>query len=82
MKGALGTAITGLFSSTALATLGREAAAAAGPVIGFTPVPVSTADTVTVPPGYKAQVLIPWGTPIDGKAPAFSLDNSGADQAR
>jgi len=82
LKGALGAAITGLFSSTALATLGREAAAAAGPVIGFTPVPVSTADTVIVPPGYKVQVLIPWGTPIDGKAPAFSLDNSGADQAR
>ncbi len=82
LKGALGTAIAGLFSGTALATLAREALAAAGPKIGFEPVPVSTADAVTVPPGYKVQVLIPWGTPIDGKAPAFSIDNTGADQAR
>ncbi len=82
LKGALGTAIAGLFSATALGTLARGARAAAGPSIGFQPVPVSTADTVIVPSGYKAQVLIPWGTPLDGKGPAFSLDNTGADQAR
>ncbi len=82
LKGALGTAIAGLFSGTALSALGRPAVAAAGPKIGFTPVAVSTADTVVVPPGYKAQVLIPWGTPIDGKSPAFALDNTGTDQAR
>src|SRR5215468_1696735 len=35
----------------------------AGPLVRFQGIPVSTADTVVVPPGYTAQVLIAWATP-------------------
>jgi len=34
-------------------------------------VPASTADTVVVPEGYRAEVLISWGDPIFADAPAF-----------
>ena len=34
-----------------------------GPLLGFQGIPVSTADTVVVPPGYTAEVLIAWGDP-------------------
>src|SRR5262245_34505833 len=55
----------------------------AGPLLGFSRVPVSTADTVTVPQGYTAEVLIAWGDPIaDG--PEFKQDasNTADDQAQ
>ena len=54
----------------------------AGPLLGFKALPVSTADTVVVPPGYTARVLIAWGDPVsDG--PAFKPDasNTAAEQA-
>ena len=43
----------------------------AGPVLGFTAIPPSTSDEVTVAPGYRTSPLIPWGTPILGSLPAF-----------
>jgi secreted PhoX family phosphatase len=58
---------------------------APGALIGFKSVPVSVADAVTVPDGYKAQVLYAWGDAIGSSAgqPAFKWDgaNSAADQA-
>ena len=53
------------------------------PLLGFKGIPVSAADSVVVPEGYSARVLIAWGDPIsDG--PAFRQDagNSAADQAQ
>ena len=53
-----------------------------GPLLGFTGIPVSSADAVVVPPGYTAKVLIAWGDPVsDG--PAFKQDgsNTAAEQA-
>jgi uncharacterized protein len=54
-------------------------------LVGFQHVPVSTADAVTVPPGYRAQVLSRWGDPIGAGmgAPEFRMDggNSAAEQA-
>ena len=49
----------------------------------FDAVPVSRADTITVPAGYRASVFVPWGTPISGRFPAFLEDasNSAQDQA-
>jgi secreted PhoX family phosphatase len=45
----------------------------------FQGIPVSTADQVTVPPGYKAEVLYAWGDPIsDG--PAFKPDASNTTE--
>jgi uncharacterized protein len=53
------------------------------PLLGFQGVPVSSADAVSVPPGYTARVLVAWGDPLsDG--PAFKPDasNSAAEQAQ
>jgi hypothetical protein len=49
----------------------------------FEGIPAGRADTITVPPGYKATPFIPWGTPITGRYPAFAEDasNSAQDQA-
>ena len=52
------------------------------PLLGFQGIPVSSEDTVIVPPGYTAKVLIAWGDPLsDG--PAFKQDgsNTAAEQA-
>ncbi|AOE85010.1 PhoX family protein [Pseudomonas sp. TCU-HL1] len=49
----------------------------------FEAIPSGRADTISVPPGYKATPFIPWGTPITGRYPAFAEDasNSAQDQA-
>nr|WP_202803443.1 alkaline phosphatase PhoX [Streptomyces sp. AA0539] len=54
------------------------------PTLGFTPVPTSDADRLTLPEGYQAQVIIPWGTPIRPGGPAWRKDaaNSAAEQAQ
>ena len=53
-----------------------------GPQLGFAPIPVTRSDTATLPHGYRAQVLIPWGTPITGQYPAYDgvKGNTGAEQ--
>ena len=53
-------------------------------LLGFKAVPTSTADEIVVPEGYTAQVLIPWGTPLHSRGPAFRKDasNTAADQER
>ncbi|UAW97493.1 PhoX family phosphatase [Halopseudomonas nanhaiensis] len=50
-------------------------------LLGFSAVAVSFADEIVVPEGYSHQVIIPWGTPISGSMPAFSLASTGDDQA-
>src|SRR5688572_6567640 len=54
-------------------------------LIGFSSVPISSADAVAVPPGYSAQVLSRWGDPLGVSigAPEFRMDasNSAAEQA-
>lgn len=95
LRGGLGAAVSGLLSPMAGKTavqggaLGVLLAGCATPPpasrLGFASVPLSQADTVTVPEGYSAQVLLPWGEPvgIEGRMPAFRHDgsNSAADQA-
>ena len=53
------------------------------PLLGFQGIPVSDADTVVVPPGYSARVLVGWGDPVSN-GPEFKQDasNSAADQAQ
>ena len=55
----------------------------AGPLIGFTPIPTSRADTVVVPEGYTWHVVNAWGDPIMAGAPDFKPDasQSAAEQA-
>jgi len=73
--------LTSCLAAAGLGWLG-PAAWAESP-LGFTRVPVSSADTLVVPRGYVAAVLYAWGDPIsDG--PAFKTDasNSVDDQLR
>ena len=53
------------------------------PLLGFNGLPVSVEDTVVVPPGYTAKVLIAWGDPVSN-GPAFKQDasNTAVEQAR
>jgi len=51
------------------------------PKFNFSAIPVTRSDTATIPHGYQAQVLIPWGTPITGSYPEFNPDgNTGEEQ--
>ncbi len=56
-----------------------------GPALGFSAIPASNADRLSVPPGYRAEVLYAWGDPtgIEGAGPAFRFDSSesAAEQA-
>ncbi len=82
LKGGIAASVAAMFGGVGF----TQAAAAAGArksLIGFQAVPVSDADTVLVPKGYKVQTLIPWGTPITGNLPPFDpLKNTGEDQAQ
>ncbi len=82
LKGGLAASITALFGGVGLAGCATSAGGSGKQLIGFSAVPVSEADSVLVPKGYKVQVFVPWGTPISGNLPAFDpLGNTGSDQA-
>jgi secreted PhoX family phosphatase len=77
----------GTSMSGGTAEAATKAAAAPGQgehrsLLGFKAVPTSTADAVSVPEGYTAQVLIPWGTPLRSGGPAWKKDasNTAAEQ--
>lgn len=55
--------------------MGVSGAAAQEGLLGFAGIPISSADAVTVPSGYTAEVLYAWGDPISG-GPAFKGDAS------
>ena len=82
IQGGLAAATAGLLAPLAGCATGGTSAG--GPLLGFKSVPVSTADTISVPEGYTAQVLAPWGEPVglSGENPAFRFDgsNSAAEQ--
>lgn len=54
------------------------AVAKSGKALGFTGVPVSSSDTLVVPPEYEAQVLYRWGDAVGIRegTPAFRTDGS------
>ncbi len=56
-------------------------AASESALLGFKGIPPSSADSVVVPEGYSAKVLIAWGDPVSN-GPAFKQDasNTSADQ--
>jgi secreted PhoX family phosphatase len=71
----------GGLAAAAVTLLWRPTPTPASALLGFTGVPVSTADAVTVPSGYTADVLYRWGDPIsDG--PAFKADASDTASAQ
>ena len=52
-------------------------------LLGFTGIPTSTADSVIVPDGYTARVLIAWGDPVsNGPALLADASNPSSDQAQ
>ena len=82
LQGSLNVAAATLFSSVPLSVLGHSPMDAPTSKLGFKSIPVSTEDTVIVPPGYKAEVLFAWGDPIsDGAAFDPSAQQSAAEQA-
>jgi secreted PhoX family phosphatase len=80
MAGGLAAAVTAFFGAP---LVGAEPARAGAPsLLGFAAVPVSEADTVVVPPGYRVQVLIPFGQMLDGSASPDILNMTGAQQGK
>ncbi len=82
-----GMAVAAGFLTTSIATSPAAAAAPARGgsqskrLLGFAPVPLSTADEIIVPAGYTATAFIPWGTPILGRFPKFVPGgNTAAEQ--
>ena len=47
----------------------------------FSPVPPNIKDRVTVPKGYRSEVLIKWGDPVTRKARPFDVDRQTAESA-
>jgi len=86
LRGGFGTAAGALLAPlSALSLSGCATPTAAGSLLGFKSVPASTADAVTVPEGYVAEVIAAWGEPVGlaGNMPAFKPDasHSAAEQA-
>ncbi|WP_338897117.1 PhoX family protein [Streptomyces sp. TG1A-60] len=76
----LGTAPPATAAPAAAAVSKGRGRAARG--LRFTAVEPNTADTVTIPEGYRQNVVIRWGEPILRGAPAFDPENqTGAAQA-
>lgn len=54
-----------------------SSARAAADRFAFDAIPVSTADAVTVPAGYKAEVMVRWGDPLWSDVPEFDHATRG-----
>ena len=84
LAGGLAGAVTALLAPLAAQAQAPVPRAAGAPLLGFRSIPVSTADTVVVPPGYRAQVIAAWGEAVglSGENPAFRFDggNTAAEQ--
>jgi secreted PhoX family phosphatase len=57
-------------------TAGKAATSNAGPLLGFTGIPMSTEDTLKIAAGYTATVFAPWGTSLFAGDPAWKADGS------
>jgi len=68
-----------LLSRSALAA---GVSAASSKLLGFAGIPAATADSISLPPGYKASVLISWGQPLQVGGPAFDPSGKGSAQAQ
>ena len=81
LGGAIGIGTAALaMGATALASASARAASR----LGFTQVATNTLDTITVPPGYRWQVVVKWGDPLWSNAPEFddATRGTGASQER
>jgi len=81
MLAAAGFMTSRLVADVPTAYAGRAGQSSAQPdagLLGYEPVPLSTADEVVVPTGYTARPFVPWGTPLLGSLPAFVPGTPGA----
>lgn len=62
--------------------MAATAGAANSSLLGFTSIPSATADSISLPPGYKASVLISWGQPLHTDSPAFDASGNGSARAQ
>ena len=83
LRGGLGASMAALLGPVALSALASDKAASS--LMGFKAVRRSGQDHVTVPEGYTATPLAPWGEAVGiaGQMPAFKFDasNTAAEQA-
>ncbi len=68
--------LTGCGSSSSSETLPATPETPEGISLGFRSIAGSKTDSVKVPAGYKAQVLAPWGTPLNSAANPWMNDGS------
>ncbi|HCA84078.1 MAG TPA: hypothetical protein DEQ61_00330 [Streptomyces sp.] len=90
LAGGLATAAASFFgvanppeAVAAARTAATNGGAGTSRLLGFPAIGPSVADGVVLPPGYRYEVLFPWGYPIVPSGPAFAEDagNSAAEQA-
>lgn len=75
--GAAGT--VGFFAATPISQAIAKSNASSS-LLGFDAISISTKDTIEVPKGYQADILISWGDPILKGAPAFHQNNDSKAQ--
>lgn len=89
LKGSLGAAAVSFLGAGLAACGGSSSSSTPGaggeipaPRLGFDAIPITRADTITVPAGYTATPFVPWGTPLTGSMPPFfdNGTNTGIDQ--
>ncbi|WP_413615860.1 PhoX family phosphatase [Halomonas cupida] len=75
MKGGLGLAAMGALGGFGVSALANSSGLAKTPLtLAFESLAGSRTDAIVVPPGYSAQVLVPWGAPLNDTAPDWSED--------
>ncbi len=78
LAGGLGTLACSFIGARASAEV---SAPTRSPLLGFTGIPTTDADTITVADGYEARVFFAWGDPVsDG--PAFDVAHGVAEQEK
>ncbi|GGU75194.1 transcriptional initiation protein Tat [Pseudomonas laurentiana] len=63
-------------------TLAQSVKAANDSLLGFPSIPAATTDSISLPPGYNASVLISWGQPLHADSPAFDASGNGSAKAQ
>jgi secreted PhoX family phosphatase len=76
---ALASALSGAAKASEASAAGLKASSQ---LLGFEPVAPNVEDTVTVPKGYRTQVIAAWGEPVSGAGAVFSQEASGPDQEK
>lgn len=70
----------GFFAASPISQAVASSISTKSELLGFEAIPISTSDTIEVPTGYQADVLISWGDPVVKGAPEFSQSNNSMAQ--